>query len=187
MTTALFIAALWALLKTTEKYTYLLYLMCDTIWTWQFSHSRRPEWDARLDRFAAHLCVIARTSDAQEIVLFYSRRFETEETYKDYKDVRGGMQLKGSRITTEDRLSRLIAAQTIAYWLMSLAGLYGEEKGLHRKMQANTIRDKRVLALWKVGRKLLRTAKIQGQHLLGPMWRLLEALSGTYGGRLCPS
>jgi pimeloyl-ACP methyl ester carboxylesterase len=69
MTSALFIAALWALLKTTEKYTYLLYLMCDTIWTWEFSHGERPEWDARLDRFAQHLCDIARVSEAQEIVL----------------------------------------------------------------------------------------------------------------------
>jgi hypothetical protein len=68
-TTALFIAALWALLKTTEKYTYLLYLMRDTIWTWQFSHSERPEWNARLDRFAQHLCDVACNSDAQEIVL----------------------------------------------------------------------------------------------------------------------
>jgi pimeloyl-ACP methyl ester carboxylesterase len=68
-TTALFIAALWALLKYTEKYTYLLYLMCDTIWTWQFSHSERPEWDARLDRFAEHLCAVARRTDAQEIVV----------------------------------------------------------------------------------------------------------------------
>jgi pimeloyl-ACP methyl ester carboxylesterase len=69
VTTALFIAALWALLKTTEKYTYLLYLMCDTIWTWEFSHSERPEWDARLDHFAEYLCEVARNSDAQEIVL----------------------------------------------------------------------------------------------------------------------
>jgi pimeloyl-ACP methyl ester carboxylesterase len=69
VTTALFIAALWALLKTTEKYTYLLYLMCDTIWTWEFSHSERPEWDARLDRFAEHLCEVARNSNAEEIVL----------------------------------------------------------------------------------------------------------------------
>ena len=69
VTTALFMAALWALLKTTEKYTYLLYLMCDTIWTWQFSHGERGEWDARLDRFAEHLCAVARESDAQEIVL----------------------------------------------------------------------------------------------------------------------
>jgi pimeloyl-ACP methyl ester carboxylesterase len=68
-TSALFVVALWALLKTTEKYTYLLYLMCDTIWTWEFSHGQRGEWDARLDRFAQHLCGVARNSDAQEIVL----------------------------------------------------------------------------------------------------------------------
>jgi hypothetical protein len=68
-TSALFIAALRAVLKTTEKRTYLLYLMCDTIWTWEFSHRERPEWDARLDRFAQHLCDVARSSQAQEIVL----------------------------------------------------------------------------------------------------------------------
>jgi pimeloyl-ACP methyl ester carboxylesterase len=68
-TSALFIIALWAVLKTTEKRTYLLYLMCDTIWTWEFSHGERPEWDARLGRFAQHLCDVARSSKAQEIVL----------------------------------------------------------------------------------------------------------------------
>jgi len=66
---AFFFAGLWAVLKYTEKRTYLLYLMCDTIWTWEFSHRERPEWDERLDRFAQHLCDVARGSDAQEIVL----------------------------------------------------------------------------------------------------------------------
>jgi hypothetical protein len=64
-----FFAALWIVLKYTEKRTYLLYLMCDTIWTWEFSHRERPEWDERLDRFAQHLCDVARASDAEEIVL----------------------------------------------------------------------------------------------------------------------
>ena len=69
LTTATFVVALWTLLKYTEKYTYLLYLMCDTIWTWEFSHKERPEWDARLDRFAQYLCDIAGNSAAEEIVL----------------------------------------------------------------------------------------------------------------------
>jgi hypothetical protein len=66
---ALFVAALGTLLKATEQRSYLLYLMSDTIFTWQFSHGERPEWDARIDRFAAHLVEVARTSPAQEIVL----------------------------------------------------------------------------------------------------------------------
>jgi hypothetical protein len=64
-----FFAALWTVLKYTEKRTYVLYLMCDTIWTWEFAHRERPEWDERLDRFAQHLADVARSSDAEEIVL----------------------------------------------------------------------------------------------------------------------
>jgi pimeloyl-ACP methyl ester carboxylesterase len=44
-------------------------LLSDTIWTWEFSHRQRPEWDARIDRFAAHLVKVARASDADEIVI----------------------------------------------------------------------------------------------------------------------
>lgn len=66
---AVFFAALWALLKTTEKRTFALYLMSDTIFTWQFAHRARPEWDRRIDRFAQHLVEVARTGDAEEIVV----------------------------------------------------------------------------------------------------------------------
>jgi hypothetical protein len=67
--TAMFVAALGTMLKYTENQTYLLYLLSDTIWTWEFSHRRRPEWDQRIDRFAQHLANVARSSDAEEIVV----------------------------------------------------------------------------------------------------------------------
>jgi hypothetical protein len=67
--TALFFATLGAVLKYTENATYLLYLLSDTIWTWEFSHRQRPEWDGRIDRFAERLTRIARSSDAEEIVV----------------------------------------------------------------------------------------------------------------------
>jgi hypothetical protein len=66
---ALFVAVLGTLLKYTENQTYLLYLLCDTIWTWQFCHRGRPDWDQRIDRFAEYLVKVARTSTAEEIVL----------------------------------------------------------------------------------------------------------------------
>jgi pimeloyl-ACP methyl ester carboxylesterase len=43
--------------------------LSDTIFTWQFSHRQRPEWDQRIDRFAQHLVDVARSSDAEEIVI----------------------------------------------------------------------------------------------------------------------
>jgi hypothetical protein len=66
---ALFLAVLGTALKYTENLTYLLYLLSDTIWTWEFSHRERPEWDERIDRFAQHLIDVAGNSDAEEIVV----------------------------------------------------------------------------------------------------------------------
>lgn len=66
---ALFVAILGSVLKYTENSTYLLYLLSDTIWTWEFTHRQRPEWDARIDRFAQYLVKTARSSDAEEIVV----------------------------------------------------------------------------------------------------------------------
>ena len=66
---AAFAAMLGAVLKYTERHTYLLYVLSDTIWTWEFSHRARPEWDQRIDRFAQHLVKVARESEAEEIVI----------------------------------------------------------------------------------------------------------------------
>ena len=66
---ALFVATLGTMLKYTENLTYLLYLLSDTIWTWEFSHRQRPEWDERIDRFAQYLVNVARSSAAEEIVV----------------------------------------------------------------------------------------------------------------------
>ena len=66
---AVFVALLGTLLKYTENQTYVLYLLSDTIWTWEFSHRKRPEWDQRIDRFAQYLVKVARESDAEEIVV----------------------------------------------------------------------------------------------------------------------
>jgi hypothetical protein len=66
---AAFVAILGAMLKYSENKTYLLYLMSDTIFTWQFAHGGRREWHERIDRFARHLVKVASTSDADEIVV----------------------------------------------------------------------------------------------------------------------
>ena len=64
-----FAGILSAMLKWTERWTYLLYLLSDGIWTWEFSHGRRPEWDGRIDRFAQQLIEVVRRNEAEEIVL----------------------------------------------------------------------------------------------------------------------
>ena len=67
--TTVFVALVGTMLKYTENNTYALYLLSDTIWTWEFSHRQRPEWDARIDRFAQHLIDVTKNSEADEIVI----------------------------------------------------------------------------------------------------------------------
>ena len=64
-----FVTVLGSALKYTENATYLLYLLSDTIWTWQFSHRQRLDWDQRIDRFAQYLVKVACSSQAEEIVV----------------------------------------------------------------------------------------------------------------------
>jgi pimeloyl-ACP methyl ester carboxylesterase len=66
---AIFVALLGTVLKYTESSTYVLYLLSDTIWTWEFSRRERPDWDQRIDRFAQHLVNVVRNTDADEIVI----------------------------------------------------------------------------------------------------------------------
>ncbi|MGO4717346.1 alpha/beta fold hydrolase [Bradyrhizobium sp. 2TAF24] len=66
---ALFIALLGTLLKLLESRTYTLYLMSDTIFTWQYAHRQRPDWDQRIEQFARDLVATVRSSDADEIVV----------------------------------------------------------------------------------------------------------------------
>jgi pimeloyl-ACP methyl ester carboxylesterase len=65
----LFVAILHTLLTALESRTYALYLMSDIVFTWQFAHRQRPEWDARVAQFARHVADTIKTSDADEILI----------------------------------------------------------------------------------------------------------------------
>jgi hypothetical protein len=61
--------ALIALLRWTERYTYMLYLFDDTISTHQFVLRQRPDWEERLDIFAGYLVEAAQAAAVDEIVV----------------------------------------------------------------------------------------------------------------------
>lgn len=64
-----FAGVLAGLVVKGEPYTYMLYLMADTIFTYQFAHRKRPDWDERIARFAHHLVEVARSTDADELIV----------------------------------------------------------------------------------------------------------------------
>ena len=66
---AIFAGVLAALIVKAESRTYMLYLMADTIFTYQFGHRQRKDWDARIEHFAQHLVNVAKTSTADELLI----------------------------------------------------------------------------------------------------------------------
>jgi hypothetical protein len=63
------VATFAALIRFTERQTYLLYLCDDGVSTYQFAHGRRPDWEERLDAFARQVVAEVRASDADEAVI----------------------------------------------------------------------------------------------------------------------
>src|SRR6266568_4435881 len=80
-----------------------------------------------------------------EIVKLYGRRFTIEESFRDLKNLRFGMGLSDTRISTPERRDRILLVGAIAAALLTLlgaAGEAGEAVGEDRRMKANTSKER---------------------------------------------
>jgi pimeloyl-ACP methyl ester carboxylesterase len=60
---------LFALIRWTERYTYMLYLFDDIASTHQFVYGDRPDWEERFEIFAGYLIDAAKSAAVDEIVV----------------------------------------------------------------------------------------------------------------------
>lgn len=100
----------------------------------------------------------------RSVVNAYARRFEIEETNRDIKNERNGLRLRGVKFKTAARLERMLSLVSVAYALMVVAGDYGERRGIHRRLMANTSRE-RTLALWRIGQYVLLHVRLEVMKL----------------------
>jgi len=99
------------------------------------------------------------------IVNAYGRRFEIEETNRDIKNERSGLRLRGVKFSTPARLERMLSVVSVAYAIMVIAGCFGERRGIHRRLMANTS-SLRTLALWRIGQYMLLKMEMEVMKLL---------------------
>jgi len=83
-----------------------------------------------------------RDRPASGTVKRYGRRFTTEETFRDQKDLRFGMGLRTTHIDDPARRDRLLFVIAIAHALLTLLGAASEAAGLDRVLKANTVRTR---------------------------------------------
>ncbi|MEI8632683.1 hypothetical protein P4S72_13230 [Vibrio sp. PP-XX7] len=90
----------------------------------------------------------------------YSQRMQIEEAFRDHKSSQYGMGLETNRTESRSRLSILVLIGTLAHNLLILIGVMTENLGIHRRFQANTIRERKVLSYFSLGRRFYRTNTI---------------------------
>jgi len=82
----------------------------------------------------------------REIMKLYSRRMQIEQNFQVEKSERFGFGLRTSYSRSAQRrlvLSLLATLRTIVLWLI---GYHAENKGLHLRYQANSIKSRRVIS-----------------------------------------
>ena len=93
---------------------------------------------------------------AKQITRIYSKRMQIEETFRDAKNHRFGWSFRDARSNSEKRYEVMLFIAAIAMLAATLLGNAAEQRGLHFKYQANTIRTRRVLSLFFLGVALMK-------------------------------
>ncbi len=91
---------------------------------------------------AWHLATSREDKSGADIVKLYGKRFTIEESFRDLKNLRFGMGLSDTRITTPERRDRILLVGAIAAALLTLLGAAGEAVGEDRRMKANTSKER---------------------------------------------
>lgn len=92
----------------------------------------------------------------REIMKLYSRRMQIEQNFRDEKSERFGLGLRASYSRSAARilvLSLLATLSTVVLWLI---GYHAENKGLHLRYQANSIKSRRVISYLTLAKNVLR-------------------------------
>ncbi|EAM8641739.1 IS4 family transposase [Salmonella enterica] len=94
------------------------------------------------------------------IMKLYSRRMQIEQNFRDEKSERFGFSLRASYSRSAGRvlaLSLLATLSTIVLWLV---GYHAENKGLHLRYQANSVRIWRVITYLTLAENVLRQSPL---------------------------
>ena len=92
---------------------------------------------------------------ADQIIKIYAGRMQIEESYRDVKNHRFGWSFSHAKSRDTKRLEILLLIATIANIVMTLVGQAAEAQGIQRRYQANTIKTRRVLSQFFLGKCII--------------------------------
>jgi hypothetical protein len=120
------------------------------------------------------LATSLKEATAAFVVGLYAKRFRTEETFRDMKDLRFGMGLSWVRVRSTERRDRLLLVSALACALLTLLGAAGEGLGMERYLKANTAKT-RTYSLFRQGCEYYQAIPMMPEDQLLP---LMERFAG---------
>jgi Transposase DDE domain len=127
--------------------------------------ARKRPGETRARRHAREPWLLAtslspRRWSAHRVVRAYEKRMQIEETFRDLKSHRWGYGLQYARSRSSERLANLLLVTTLAIAATWLAGLAVRANGWARHFQANTVKDRPVLSVFFLGRRVLKSTRL---------------------------
>lgn len=120
-----------------------------------------PQQEARYEQLHKEPWVIVTSLEggrqiARQLINYYGKRMQIEQNFRDDKNPRWGFAWRYSRTRDVARISILCLIATLATLLLWMIGFAAEQADIHRRFQANTVKDKRVLSYLSLAKQVLR-------------------------------
>ena len=113
----------------------------------------------------------------KRIVAAYSRRMMIEELFRDEKNIRYGWGLRQSRVSSSDRLNRLLLVLAFAYLWLLMLGIVCREEMSAAHWASGTSTRRRQTSAFVVGRIMLDEVRFPLRLLLRRLANLLSQLA----------
>jgi len=115
-----------------------------------------------------------------EIINFYKKRMQIEETFRDFKNERNGLSFRQNRSRSVERLKVALLIAAITIYLLWILGVCARLRNVHFQYQANTIRHSNVLSNFIIGWQVLEEDKlILHQNDINQALRYLEEVQSA--------
>src|SRR5271163_2426965 len=122
-------------------------------------------------------CLAASTSSdtAKQLMTIYGKRWGIEAAFRDTKDLRFGMGMASTRVSTPERRDRLWLLNAFAVVLLTLLGAAGEALGYDRHLKSNTSKQ-RTHSLFRQGAMLYDLIPMMPEPRLRPLIERFAAM-----------
>lgn len=133
----------------------------------QNSNSRQHA-DSATDPWLITTSLPMKSNLGKKLVNIYKTRMQIEEGFKDMKCVRTGQSMSLHSSYKTERLSNLVLLTTLANWVNYLCGTIVIQLQNQYKYQANTIKNRKVLSVIYLGKRLLkdRHSRVTTKHIV---------------------